>query len=228
MLNREMSRRVDEIAVNQLGVPSLILMENAGRSCAECLLDWQLTDKHRAPAVLVLCGPGNNGGDGFVIARHLALANCRVRVMLFQEIAKYSGDARVNLEILLQLDIEIEPFDPEWSQAETMQKFAEFGTQSTNWVVDALLGTGARGALRSPVAKAIAAANHLAVNKLAVDIPTGLDCDSGEATEPTFRADVTCTMVDEKIGFENAIAHQFTGTVVVVGIGVPVDLASLK
>ncbi len=228
MLDREMSRRVDEIAVNELGVPSLILMENAGRSCAECLLNWPLADKHREPSVLVLCGPGNNGGDGFVIARHLTLANCRVRVMLFQEIAKYTGDARVNLEVLLQLGTEIEPFDPEWSEAETIQKFSEFGTQSTNWVVDALLGTGARGVLRPPIAKAISAANHLAVNKLAVDIPTGLDCDSGEASEPTFRADVTCTMVDEKMGFENAIAHQFTGTVVVVGIGVPVDLASLK
>ena len=75
MLDREMSRRVDEIAVNELGVPSLILMENAGRSCAECLLNWPLADKHREPSVLVLCGPGNNGGDGFVIARHLTLAN---------------------------------------------------------------------------------------------------------------------------------------------------------
>jgi len=228
VLNREMSRRVDEIAVNEIGVPSVILMENAGRSCAECLLNWHAVDNHREISVLILCGPGNNGGDGFVIARHLVLANCNVRVMLFQEIEKYAGDSRVNLDVLLQLGIEIDRFDPDWSAAETREEFSKVGAQPTTWIVDALLGTGASGALRPPIAKAIVAANILSINKLAVDLPTGLDCDSGGASEPTFRADVTCTMVDEKIGFQNGDARLFTGTVVVVGIGVPMDLESLK
>eukprot|EP01048_Picozoa_sp_COSAG05_P026843 COSAG05_NODE_7535_length_800_cov_0.679030_1_plen_191_part_00 len=179
MLNREMSRRVDEIAVNEIGIPSLILMENGGRSCAECLLNWSAVDNHRELSVLILCGPGNNGGDGFVIARHLALASCNVRVMLFQEIEKYAGDSRVNLDVLRQLGIEIDRFDPDWSASETSEDFAKVGTQPTTWIVDALLGTGASGALRPPIAKAIVAANKLSVKKLAVDLPTGLDCDSG-------------------------------------------------
>ncbi|MGB1929822.1 MAG: NAD(P)H-hydrate epimerase [Mariniblastus sp.] len=228
MLSREMSRRVDEIAVNEIGIPSLILMENAGRSCAECLMNWPVADQHREQSVLVLCGPGNNGGDGFVLARHLAVAGWNVRVVLFKEVERYAGDPRVNLDVLCQLGIKVEQFDPDWSDTETRDQFAKVGGRSTDWIVDALLGTGARGILRPPIAKAIVAANLLPVNRLAIDLPTGLDCDSGEASEPTFRASVTCTMVEEKVGFQKADAHHFTGTVVVVGIGVPVDLEGLR
>ena len=228
MINREMSRRVDEIAVHDFGIPSLILMENAGRSCAERLLSWPVAERNQKLSVLVLCGPGNNGGDGFVIARHLAMQDCDVKVMLFQDNEKYTGDSRVNLNVLVQLGIEIDRFDPRWTDAETSHVFGSVGLHSTTWVVDALLGTGAVGVLRPSMAKAVAAANLMSAHKLAVDLPTGLDCDTGEVSEPTFRAEVTCTMVDEKIGFQNANAHLFTGKVVVVGIGVPVDLKALK
>ena len=227
MLSREMSRRVDEFAVNEIGMPSLILMENAGRSCAECLMNWPVADPHREQSVLVLCGPGNNGGDGFVLARHLAVAGWNVRVMLFKEVERYAGDSRVNLDVLSQLGINIEQFDPAWSDTETREQFEKVGARSTDWIVDALLGTGASGVLRPPIAKAIVAANLLPVNRLAIDLPTGLNCDSGEASEPTFQASVTCTMVGEKVGFKNADAHHFTGTVMVVGLGVPVDLEGL-
>jgi NAD(P)H-hydrate epimerase len=228
MLNREMSRRVDEIAVSNYGISSLVLMENAGRSCAECLLNWTSEERHANQAVLILCGPGNNGGDGFVIARHLAVEGCRVKVVLFRKIEQYAGDSRINLDVLLQLDVEIDVFDSAWTDEQIERIFASVGPQATTWVVDALLGTGATGSLRPPMAKAVTVANLLPVFKLAVDLPTGLDCDSGEAADPTFRADVTCTMVDEKIGFRSANAHLSTGKVVIVGIGVPVDLESLQ
>lgn len=163
-----------------------------------------------------------------MIARHLTLHDCNVKVMLFQKMEHYTGDSKVNLDVLLKLGIEIDRFDSRWTDAKTSQIFSSVGFQSTTWVVDALLGTGARGVLRPPIAKAVAVANQLSVHKLSVDLPTGLDCDSGEASEPTFRADVTCTMVAEKVGFQNPNAHLFTGRVVVARIGIAVDLETLK
>lgn len=93
---------------------------------------------------------------------------------------------------------------------------------STDWIVDAMLETGATGNPRSPMSQVIHVANQLHVRRMAIDLPTGLDCDTGIPSEATFRADVTCTFIGQKIGFANSKATEYLGTVKVVGIGAPV------
>lgn len=200
-------------------------MENAGRNCAETLIERSHPRPPAEQAVVVLCGPGNNGGDGFVIARHLYIAGTNVKVVLFRPAEEYSGDACLNLNALSQLQMSVVAFDSSWTEEQVQKVFATVRRRETTWIVDALLGTGAGGEPRESMARAIQVANGMNVQGFAVDIPTGLDCDSGEAANTTFRADVTCTMIDRKAGFENPGAAKFTGEVVVVGIGAPDEIA---
>ena len=199
-------------------------MENAGRNCAETLIQHSHPLRPADQAVVILCGPGNNGGDGFVIARHLYIAGTNVTVVLFRPAEQYMGDAGLNLKALSQLRMSVVAFDSAWSEADVLKVFATVRGRETTWIVDALLGTGASGEPRESMARAIQVANGLSVQRFAVDIPTGLDCDTGEAASTTFRADVTCTMIDHKAGFENPEAAEFTGKVVVVGIGAPKEI----
>lgn len=223
LLTREESRQADENAIKRFCIPSLVLMENAGRTCAEILIeqgDRPITDQ----AVLVLCGPGNNGGDGFVIARHLYIAGVKVKVVLFRSAEEYSGDARLNLIALSRFRMQVVEFDASWHDEKILRVFSSVRRSEPSWVVDALLGTGASGAPRDSMARAIKTANGMTARRFAVDIPSGLDCDTGDAANPTFRADVTGTMIDQKAGFENSRSPEFTGQVLVVGIGAPDEI----
>ena len=224
LLTREASLRADENAIKKFCIPSLVLMENAGRSCAENLMLYDREHEKTNSAVLVLCGPGNNGGDGFVIARHLYNAGIKVKVMLFRPSEEYAGDARLNLIALSGLQLTIVEFHSSWTEEELRDVFSEVSGIPTTWVVDALLGTGASGAPRGSMARAINAANRMDACRFAVDIPSGLDCDTGVAAETTFRADLTCTMIAQKAGFKNPESKEYTGRVVVVGIGAPQEI----
>jgi NAD(P)H-hydrate epimerase len=199
-------------------------MENAGRSCAESLV-WH---SHHCPrdqhAVVVLCGPGNNGGDGFVIARHLYNLGFKVKVVLFCRSEAYSGDARLNLNALAWLRLSVVELTEKWSQQKIESALERVGRKKTTWIVDALLGTGAKGQPRNPMDRAIEVANQLNSKRLAVDIPTGLDCDTGEPESTTFRADLTCTFIDTKVGFENPNAKPYLGEVLIEGIGAPKEI----
>jgi NAD(P)H-hydrate epimerase len=205
-------------------IPSLILMENAGRTCAERLI-WH---SHRKPlseqAVVVLCGPGNNGGDGFVIARHLYNAGIKVKVVLFRAAEGYTGDSLLNLTALSRLRLPVVEFNDAWSDEKLEEVMSKVRRSESTWVVDALLGTGATGDPRGGMARAIRQANRMEVRRFAIDIPTGLDCDSGSVSKTTFRADLTCTFIDTKVGFQNEDASPFLGQVVVVGIGAPDEI----
>ena len=132
------------------------------------------------------------------------------------------------MDVLLKLGIEIDWFDSRWPGTKTSQILSSVGFQSKTWILDALLGTDARGVSRTPLARAIAVANPLSVPKLSGDFPEGLGCDTGAALEPTFRADITCTMVAEKVGFPNPSAHLFTGRGAVAGAGVPLNSETLR
>jgi NAD(P)H-hydrate epimerase len=210
-LTREQVREVDRRAIEECGMSGLVLMENAGRGCVDALLRLGC----RGP-VAVVCGRGNNAGDGFVIARHLELRDISVRVLLLQSPADLRGDAAANYAILRHCDARIvdlsERFDPTTFDAELA---------GCECIVDALLGTGASGPPRPPMDVAIRLMNGASAKRLAVDLPSGLDCDSGEPAKPTFRADYTCTFVAEKVGFSNPAAKMFLGQVEVVDIGVP-------
>lgn len=210
-LSREQVRRVDRVAIDQFGMSGLVLMENAGRGAAEVI-------NSVAPPglVVILCGKGNNGGDGYVIARHLQIAGRDVRVVSIVGLDELSGDAEVNASIAKNSEIEIQV-------AVQINEIAN-GIASAEVIVDCLLGTGAQGELRGVYADAVAAANASQAMRIAIDVPTGLDCDTGKASKPTFQANHTITFVASKIGFEKQDAGHFVGVVHEVGIGVPPKL----
>lgn len=211
-LTREQARGVDRRAIDQLGFPGPVLMENAGRGCVDLLERLGV-----AGPVLVLCGKGNNGGDGFVIARHLAIRGVEARVALTDDPAGLAGDALTAYRMLQACDVQEQvlsgPVEPVLDQL----------AAGCDWIVDAVLGTGAKGDPRPPADAVIRWANEQPVRRMAIDLPSGLDCDTGQPGEPTFRADFTCTFVAPKIGFDQPTAKPLLGEVHTVSIGLPVD-----
>jgi NAD(P)H-hydrate epimerase len=151
-----------------------------------------------------------------VIARHLDLRGVSVRVLLLGSPAELQGDAAANYSVLSRCRLPTHDF----SQSFDPQAFAA-QLAGAEWIVDALLGTGASGPPREPLASAIREMNRAPGRKLAVDLPSGLDCDTGQPADPTFRADHTCTFVASKIGFAAATARAVLGQVHVVDIGAP-------
>jgi NAD(P)H-hydrate epimerase len=219
MLNRAQVREVDRRAVEEYGMSGLVLMENAGRGVADKLCEWLNTTSpltpHTSPLTVICCGKGNNGGDGFVVARHLELRGLPVKVLLFADPGELTGDAAANFKILAKSGVPIEDFaDPESGRLD--RELATAGC-----VVDALLGTGATGDPRPPYDLAIERINASGKPVVAVDLPSGLDCDTGQAAKQTIRAQHTCTFVAAKPGFSAPGADQFTGEVHVLDIGAP-------
>jgi ADP-dependent NAD(P)H-hydrate dehydratase / NAD(P)H-hydrate epimerase len=207
-------RAADAAATEKLAVPSVLLMENAGRGVAE-LIRREIAGGATAP-VAIVCGAGNNGGDGFVIARHLARAGVPVRVALTAPGAKAQGDAGVMLAALERMGGVPITDGSEWVGQVVWREWLG----GAGVVVDAVFGTGFHGAIRSAPAAAIAAMNAAAARRIAVDIPSGLDADSGRAEGVVFRADVTATMGAAKIGLW-VDADAPVGRVEVVELGVP-------
>ena len=224
-LTREQVRAVDLPAIEDYSLPGIVLMENAGRNAAQLLHALASAGTMPAPRrVAIAGGRANNGGDGFVIARHLENLGAEIKLLLACDPAAYRGDAAVNHAVAGRAGIAIEPRESApleaWSAA----------LAGSDWIVDALLGTGSSGAPRGAVATAIRAINlarhpHSPGSPpgkiFAVDIPSGLDCDTGLAAGECVRADATATFVARKIGFDAPGASAFTGAVHVLDIGVP-------
>jgi NAD(P)H-hydrate epimerase len=184
-----------------------MLMENAGRGVADRLCALGI-----AGGVVICCGRGNNGGDGFVVARHLDLRGYSVTVLLFDDPARLIGDAALNFRIIRAAGIPLEQPDP---------RRLDHRLSQAAWIVDALLGTGATGEVRPPYDLVIDHINNAHRAVLAVDVPSGLDCDTGRAARHTVRALHTCTFVASKPGFLTAGAEAYTGQVHVLDIGAP-------
>jgi len=216
-MTRDQIRRVDAWAIERLGIAGTVLMENAGRVAADVACDM-LADPATA-RVAVLAGSGNNAGDGFVVARHLLVRRISVDVFLLTSPEKTGGDARINLDLLEALGLA----PTEWAGRTATEMTADLGR--FDLIVDALGGTGISGALRGSLAVAVEAANAAGPPILAVDIPTGLDCDTGAPQGPTIRAAKTVTFVAPKLGFAAAGADAYTGRVIVTDIGVPLGRA---
>jgi len=211
ILNREQSRRVDQIAVEEYGFSGLVLMENAGRGIADVLCRLGI-----AGPVVICCGRGNNAGDGFVAARHLDLRGHAVRVALWARPGELSGDAAANFRILEKTGVPIEVFGG-GHDAERLARLLD----GAAWIVDALLGTGATGEPRPPLDAVIDQWNAHPAPKLAVDVPSGLDCDTGRPARHTIRARETCTFVAAKPGFFAPDAAPYVGRLHVLDIGTP-------
>ena len=220
MLTPKQCRAFDQYLIQQRGIPGVILMENAGRGCAQLILQQHRKFAPNEPLYAsILCGSGNNGGDGFVIARHLINAGARVSVVLFAATEQYTGDAKIMLDCLTPLIPNIIRWNENHDDSQIESVIGSIDSQPCNWCVDALLGTGVRGPLRPHIAQAITVANRLKLKRFAVDIPSGLDPITGQPDDTVFRADFCGTFVDQKTGFANPVAKTYLGLVSVLDIG---------
>lgn len=210
VLTRAQVREIDRRAIDDYGLPGLVLMENAGRNAAHLLRELGI-----GGPVVICCGKGNNAGDGFVMARHLENNGFDVRVLLSTPASSFTGDAATNFAVLQRAGT---PFVEAPADIMTAWRGELAGA---DWIVDALLGTGTQGLVREPFASAIAAINAAHRNVLAVDLPSGLDCDTGAVLGSCVRAQHTATFVARKPGFEVSGAAEFTGAIHVLDIGVP-------
>jgi NAD(P)H-hydrate epimerase len=216
LMSRDEVRAFDAWTINELGVPGIVLMENAGRSCAQFIIET--LSKIKKPKVSIFCGTGNNGGDGFVIARHLLNAGFAVTVVVCGNIAKIRSDARVNLDVLIGLGLKIERLDMEGTEIIDARviKLAN----EANMIIDAIFGTGLTGTLRDEYKQLIESINELGCPILSVDIPSGLDCDTGQPLGAAIKANCTVTFVAVKKGFAFEDARPYTGDIFIASIGV--------
>ncbi len=210
-LSREEVRGIDARAAEGLGLPTLVLMENAGRGAAALL-----RDRPGVGRVVVACGPGNNGGDGGVVARHLDAWGLEVRVAWFADPDRLQGDAATQRDILRRAGIPAEVVGADAEAGRIDDLWAD-----ADWLVDGLLGTGLDRPVEGLMARAIASMNRSGRPVLALDLPSGLDADSGQPLGDAVRAALTATFVAPKLGFGQPGAGAYTGEVVVVEIGVP-------
>lgn len=215
VLTRDESRELDRRAIDEFGIPGVVLMENAGRS----VVDY-LRARHPQGPVLICCGKGNNGGDGFVIARHLDNHHIPVQVLLCAKPEELKGDAKTNFNIIVKSGLSI----ADLSKVSILDKSFQALVASAEWIVDALFGTGLSSGIQSPFDKIIAEINHAAAHVLSVDIPSGLDCDTGEPLGIAIKAQHTVTFVAMKKGFTYPAAKDFLGNIHVADIGVPVRM----
>lgn len=216
-LTRQQVRLVDQIAIDEFRVPGVVLMENAGRGCAELLQQQNVQG-----AIAICCGKGNNGGDGFVIARHLRLAGIEARLILFADPESLTGDAKTNYEIAVQFGIPLTVVDIT-ATPEQIKEDAKRLLEGADWIVDALLGTGVRGTVNPTFAAVIHAMNESPGKRLAVDVPSGLDCDTGKPLGTAVEAQLTATFFAAKPGLVVSDANQFVGELHVLHIGIPVE-----
>ncbi len=209
-LKSRLIRQIDAAAVQELGMPGLLLMENAARGVCEVL-------QSRKPKgrILIACGPGNNGGDGLAVARLLAADGVESEIHIVRAGKTLTADAASNLGFLNRCGISVVEAD-----AETLQVAVSQLTVA-DWFVDALLGTGIRGTLRSPYLEIVEAVNRSAAWVLSIDVPSGLDSDTGEPCGVAVCADVTVTFAVSKAGFRFEHALPYIGHVVVRHIGLP-------
>jgi NAD(P)H-hydrate epimerase len=219
ILPRDVVRELDRRAVEEYAVPSLLLMENAGRACADVALDMLGYRGALDRATAVVCGPGNNGGDGLVIARTLVNRGYEVRVLALggaEALERASEDVRANLAMWLALGEQVIAIDPEDAYASTTR-----GLGDAALVVDALFGTGLTRPLEGPWEAVVAAVNDHSSMVLAVDVPSGLDADTGEVLGCAVRALGTVTFVAEKPGLHLAEGPEHARSIQVVEIGIP-------
>lgn len=215
VMTREEVRAFDAWAINTLGIPGVVLMENAGRSCAE--LTEEKIAKVDSPKVCIFCGTGNNGGDGYVIARHLLNSGVNVVVIISGDRSKIKGDAEINLDILESMGLSIEQLN---SADDNIAEKIRTLTEGADMIVDSLFGTGLKGQLSEQYIRLIGCINDQSCPILAVDIPSGLDCDTGRPLGAAVEADYTVTFVAVKKGFITAQAAKYTGEIFIASIGV--------
>jgi len=198
-----------------LGVPRILLMENAGAAVARAVHSWIGT--LRGVEVIVFCGPGNNGGDGMAAARHMASMGAKTTLILLSPMEKVrTNEAKLNLEAIRAMRESIKLFIVE--DVNTLQELKPL-VEKAEAVVDAIFGTGIKGSIREPYRTAIQIINSTKAFKLSVDIPSGINPDTGEVEDIAVRADMTVTFHKVKKGI--TISTEYCGEIITAPIGIP-------
>jgi NAD(P)H-hydrate epimerase len=224
-------REVDRQTTARFGIPGLQLMESAGQQVSEVILRWleaaRVQESRHDLKISILCGKGNNGGDGLVVAHHLKVAGIQPQVYFFGDPAKLAGDARENFQRWRRAGGAVNVVNSQngWQQVQS-------AIRSSDVMVDALLGTGLRGPVTGTTSKAITAVNELSQNAtaarprliIAVDMPSGLPSDGEAAEGPVLRAHQTVTFTAPKIGQLISADAACTGALQVRQIGSPAEL----
>jgi NAD(P)H-hydrate epimerase len=210
-LTRAQVREIDRRAIEEYHIPGIVLMENAGRAVADVACEMMHGDC--VGEALVLCGGGNNGGDGLAVARHLHNRGSEVLIQLTVDPQSLKGDALINYLIVEAMKIPIAPIDLE-----------AIASTPAIVIADAIFGTGLEKPSRDPFAAIVEAVKKSRVPVLAIDLPSGLDCDTGKPLGACIEAIRTVTFVAEKAGFVNPESRRFTGEVIVGDIGCPREL----
>ena len=196
---------MDRIAMQELQIPGLLLMENAARGIAQVALERLSA---RPGPVAIVCGPGNNGGDGLAAARHLACAGADVRIHLAlpAEVYREGSDPFVHLEVARAMGLALRE---------------DLDLAGAALILDGIFGTGLQREVRPPFKAAIEAINAAGAAVLAIDLPSGLDANTGAILGTAVRADATATMGASKVGFARGAGPGLVGEVRVIDLGIP-------
>ena len=205
--------KMDQSSINAYHIPGIVLMENAGRGVFSLVLDSLIPGYD---PVWIYCGVGNNGGDGFVVARHLINAGYQVRVLVLGDRDKIKGDALTNLVIIEKMGQAID----------FIKDLPQTDVHPPQLIVDAMLGTGVKGALRGLYEKAAEQINDFEVPVIAVDIPTGVNADTGQVEGTAVHATATATMALKKRGLLFSPGREYAGDIEIIDIGMPQELVS--
>src|SRR4051794_40641221 len=214
VLNTQQMREADRQTIDDIGIPSIVLMENAGRQ-AVAAMEAAFEDLG-ASTVAVLCGRGNNGGDGVVVARTLAQRGIEAIVFLLGSVAEARGDARTNLEVLGRIGVTV----VEITDAQAWElHFSEIS--ECDLIVDAIVGTGFHGPVTGLLETVVADVNGIGIPVVAIDIPTGLSADTHEVQGDAIQASMTVTLAAPKLPLILPPADVFAGDLVIADIGIP-------
>ena len=217
VLNSAQMREADRRTIQEIGISSLVLMENAGRQAVAAMeaMYSDLSDRH----VAVLCGQGNNGGDGLVVARTLMQRGVDVSVFLIGRVTEVRGDARTNLEILGRLGLTVVEIAD--SQAWELH-FSEIG--DCTLIVDAIFGTGLNAPVSGLMETVVADVNAAAIPVVAIDLPSGLSADSYEPIGDSIEATMTVTLAAPKLPLVLPPGETRAGDIVIADIGIPSEV----
>ncbi len=203
------AKLLDKKAREIYGLSTLILMENAGRAVAEEII------KLKKRKIAIFCGRGNNGGDGFVSARHLFTGGIKPDLFLAGKISDVQGEARLNLDILLKLKHKIFEIDDKNINL-LKEKIRRY-----DLIVDAIFGVGLKGNIEGFLKDLIESINSSSAYVVSVDIPSGLDADNGEVSGACVRADRTVTFIAKKRGMVKGGGSGYCGKIIIKELGFP-------
>ncbi len=211
LYNNDQIRESDIFAINELGIPGSILMENASLDCYRIICD---NVSFKDNSVVIVCGKGNNGGDGFAIARHFAVNGFKVNVLVIAALNELKGDSLLNYNILNNLSLYNNSIKIKFYNTSDDLTFID----NSSCIIDAILGSGSNGILTEPIKSVVEYLNTQKSNKVAVDIPTGLNVNTGYG-EVVFNADLTISLAELKAGLFYGSGYQYCGKIIKGNIG---------